>query len=133
MADLLASLEVGITRTVGAASRLRNQITSIDQYMAAQRLQELAATYPSISNPTSVPHPSLQPRSDPNPNIDPNLQNTGQYQQNPYDYTNPANGVNTMSGPIEEQFLFQLPPELLADWPWSFDMSQGFGGIGGTQ
>jgi hypothetical protein len=133
MANLLASLEVGITRTVGAASRLRNQITSIDEYMATQRQQELAATYPSILNPSSVAHTSLSPRSIPNPNIDPTLQNTGQYQQNPYDYTNPMNAVNGMSGPPEDQFLFQLPPELLADWPWSFDMSQGFGGIGGTQ
>jgi len=40
MADLLASLEVGMTRTVGATQRLRSQVERIDEYMATQRQQE---------------------------------------------------------------------------------------------
>jgi hypothetical protein len=42
MADLLASLEVGMTRTVGATQRLRSQVEWIDEYMATQRQQEFA-------------------------------------------------------------------------------------------
>lgn len=42
MADLLASLEVGMTRTVGATQRLRSQVERIDEYMATRRQQEFA-------------------------------------------------------------------------------------------
>jgi hypothetical protein len=144
MADLLASLEIGITRTVGAASRLRNQISNIDEYMAAQRQQDFAAVNPSAAYPTPnpssghFPNQSFTKQEMPNPNIDPELQNavsttsTTGYQQpnpNPYDYTNPANGVNGLGGPVDEQFQFQLPPELLEGWPWPLDMSQGLGGF----
>ena len=45
MADLLASLEVGMTRTVGATQRLRSQVERIDEYMATQRQQEFAFSH----------------------------------------------------------------------------------------
>ena len=52
MADLLASLEVGMTRTVGATQRLRLQVERIDECMATQRQQELALS--SSGQGTSV-------------------------------------------------------------------------------
>jgi hypothetical protein len=126
MADLLANLEEGMTRTVGASSRLRNQITAIDNYMSAQRQGGFSAPYA----PT-IPTATLS-KQQPNPNIDPNLQNaemsdgaTG-FPTNPYEF---PPGVNGMSGAADEQFQFQVPAELLEGFPWNFDIAQGFGQI----
>ncbi len=141
MADLLDNLESGITRTVGAASRLLNQIKIIDEYMAAQRQSDL------VTNGTAFPPPlsnAILPGSinhDSNPNIDPTLQNqitlssaaqgvTFPTPSNPYDYTNPGSAVNGLGGTADEQFQFQLPAELLEGWPWPGDISQGFLGGG---
>jgi hypothetical protein len=123
MADLLASLEIGITRTVGAASRLRSQITNIDTYMSTQRQQDSHNHHFSGGSTTTYPNPhSLTGQSHhannaysvktelPNPNIDPALQNsiptssTGSIPngadafQSPYDYTNAAS--NTSAGSV---------------------------------
>jgi hypothetical protein len=131
MADLLASLETGITRTVGAASRLRNQITAIDHYMESQRQAEFAgAPFP----PPGISNPSLQPKQEPNPNIDPTLQNTGLpdgitgtgFAPDSYDFT-PQNTVNGLGEAGEEQFQFQVPPELLERFPWNLDIAHGLG------
>src|ERR1700709_2681290 len=80
MADLLSSLEIGMTRAVGAASHIRIQISAIEDYMKTQRQLELATM---ASNPAF----SKQELADDaeNPNIDPILQEPGdvpgQYQQ----------------------------------------------------
>ena len=131
MADLLASLETGITRTVGAASRLRNQVIAIDNYMGAQRQGEFPASYP----PT-MPNPPILGKQEPNPNIDPTLQNAGLpdriagtgFGPNAYEIV-PQNAVNGLGGVGEEQFQFQVPPELLEVFPWNFDVAQGLGQI----
>lgn len=34
--------------------------------------------------------------------------------------------------PFDSQFSFQLPQELLVDWPWPLDLTQGFGNFQGT-
>jgi hypothetical protein len=125
MADLLASLEVGMTRTVSATQRLRSQVERIDEYMATQRQQEFAMPPPgqgsSISN-----------------NVEPSLRSNAagihQEQHSPsqaqptetYGFVGNANNMSGMAGG-GDQFQFQLPPELLEDWPWPFDMTQGFG------
>jgi hypothetical protein len=131
MADLLARLEAGITRTVGAASRLRNQITAIDNYMESQHQAEFTgAPFP----PPGISNPSPQPKREPNPNIDPTLQNAGlpdgiagtAFAPNSYDFT-PQNAVNRLGGAGEEQFQFQVPPELLEGFPWNLDIAHGLG------
>jgi hypothetical protein len=131
MADLLSSLEIGMTRTVGAASRIRNQVRIIEDYMDAQRQQELAS---SASNPAYLKHEPLPGAT--NAPTDPSLQTTpgavGLYQQpaNDFDFKGnfPSDGIDGITEG-QGQFQFQLPPELLEGWPWPFDMSHPFGGF----
>lgn len=129
MADLLSSLENGMTRVVGAASRIRSQISMIEDYMKTQRQQDLAASNPGyLKTDTSAVT---------NPNIDPSLQAplnvAGLYQpQNTFgfkgDFASGVEGMNVgINQPGDDQF--QLPPELLEGWPWPFGMSQGFSGV----
>jgi hypothetical protein len=132
MADLLRNLEQGITRNVGAASRLRTQIATIDNYMILQR--QGGVTFGSNGLPAPSPFLTTSGNND-NPNIDPSLQNaqannTYQASANPYNYSSgPAvSGVGGgMSVSAGEQF--QLPPQLLEGWPWPFDITQGLGGF----
>ena len=49
MADLLSSLEVGMTRAVGAASRIRTQISVIEDYMKTHRQQDTVTSNPTYS------------------------------------------------------------------------------------
>jgi hypothetical protein len=144
MADLLSSLEIGIARTVGAASRLRNQIANIDEYMHAQRQAALhfptPCHYPNPSPGFShLAAPSLLRRAVTDANIDPSLQAGGpeaggMYQAgaSAFDYASGVNGVvagvQAVNG-ADEQFQFQIPPELLEGWPWPFDTGRGFAGF----
>lgn len=128
MADLLSSLEVGMTRVVGAASRIRNQITIIEEYMKTQSQQNLVAL---ASNPQYIKQGLADAE---NPNIDPVLQTpgnmTGQYQHSQSDFQFKGDFGNGITPNVEQpadEFQFQLPPELLERWPWPFDMSHGFG------
>jgi hypothetical protein len=124
MADLLASLEVGITRTVGATQTLRAQITRIDEYMAAQRQQELAYSQaaPAAPVPDAI-DPSLRVSHE---GLPPDQQMWQSQTPDSYGYLTSTTGTGDISG-SGEQFQFQLPPELLEGWPWPFDMTQGFG------
>lgn len=132
MADLLSSLEVGMTRAVGAASRIRTQITVIEDYMKTHRQQDTMTSNPTYSKQVLS---AVE-----NPNIDPSLQVStvmpNMYQQPQSDFSfkgDFTSGVEGMSAGMEQsaddQFQFQLPPELLEGWPWPFDMSHGFGGF----
>jgi len=156
MADLLDGLEVGISRNVGAASRIRAQMTSIDEFMAQQRQSDLSLphiTYPNLLHPPSItnsmnPTATLPPvtKTEQNPNIDPSLQNAisapgtnsaiydtgvngaGTMEGPPPSLYGYANAVNGIAGPVHasEQGQFQLPQELLDQWPWNVDITQGF-------
>ncbi len=124
MADLLASLETGMTRTGGATQRLRSQITRIDEYMATQRQIELAfsTATPATSSPALI-HPLLRNEG----SFRQKQQQQLQWQaQSPeiYQFTGNSDGMGDGMG---EQVQFHLPPELLEDWPWPFDITQGFG------
>jgi hypothetical protein len=123
MADLLASLEVGMTRTVGATQRLRDHISRIDEYMATQRQQELIYSQAAVQVPmTDSIDPSLRAE-------DAGLQQEQSWQsQTPdsYGYLTNSTGIGDLNG-TGDQFQFQLPPELLEGWPWPFDITQGFG------
>jgi hypothetical protein len=126
MVDLLASLEVGMTRTVGATQRLRLQLERIDDYMATQRQQELALS--SSGQGTSVSNNVEASLSSNAAGIHQDQQHLS-WQAQPtesYDFVGNANNMSGMAG-SGDQFQFQLPPELLEDWTWPFDMTQGFG------
>lgn len=112
MADLLHRLECALHRSAGASELLRSQVARIDGYMRTSRLVNLPApsTHP---NGTTVP---VNIKSDP------------MLTPAPYPQTGPASPVAS-TAPIENQLLhFQLPPELLTDWPWPLDNfnSEGF-------
>lgn len=106
MADLLANLEASLTQKAGASERLRALLSRIDEYMSSQRLLE-------------IPFPVGDIRQQPPP----------QQQQQQIDW--PAGTqMNFGAGGAPEmdpQFSFQLPQELLVDWPWPLDLSEGFG------
>ncbi len=94
MADLLASLEVSLTRKAGASERLRGLLCRIDEYTSSQRLQELPPSVPDIRQPEQI-------------------QSTGTQ-------------LDFSLLELDPQFSFQLPQELLDDWPWPLDLTQGF-------
>jgi hypothetical protein len=106
MADLLASLEASLTQNAGASERLRALLSRIDEYMNSQRLLE-------------IPFPVGD------------IRQQQQLQQQPQQIDWPAGTpMNFDPGSVPEldsQFSFQLPQELLVDWPWPLDLSQGFG------
>jgi hypothetical protein len=105
MADLLHRLESGLRRSTGTSERLRAQVSRIDEYMASKRS---ASTLPPQPQPPAAPHTGIV-KEDlvsplyPQPNLAP--------------IQTPMTG---MDDPIAQ---FQLPPELLNDWPWPFDAS----------
>ncbi|GKZ30806.1 hypothetical protein AbraIFM66951_008136 [Aspergillus brasiliensis] len=106
MADLLERLEMGLHRASGAGERLRSQVDRIDGYMRTSLLLD----FTSSSDVTQV--------------IDatPELAVTSAYTQGTHPVAaSPDAGLDQMS-------QFQLPPELLSDWPWSLDShnSEGF-------
>jgi hypothetical protein len=102
MADLLASLEASLTRKAGASERLRALLSRIDEYMSSQCQQE-------------IPLPVAE---------------THQEQIEWPAGTQVDFSQGDMS--LDSQFSFQLPQELLLDWPWPLDLTQGFGNFQGT-
>ncbi|KAJ5164375.1 uncharacterized protein N7500_006205 [Penicillium coprophilum] len=106
MADLLSRLETGLQRAAGASQRLRSQVDRIDGYMRTSRLLNLTAPHLRAHHTTipldtkrevPIPPTTYIPRSGPVPAVGP-------------------------STAISEQMMqFQLPPELLSDWPWPLD------------
>ncbi|OBT55252.1 hypothetical protein VE04_04671 [Pseudogymnoascus sp. 24MN13] len=149
MADLLASLEIGMTRTSGATQRLRSQVTRIDEYMAAQQQQNFAQSPSALpSCVPSMPHSNLREHVDMfqeeqqqsrrgvqqvGYEFPSNSQDTG-HLGNRQDYvqiqmpteTYNFKGMPSGIGGLDEtgqQLQFQLPPGLLDDWPWLFDMA----------
>lgn len=99
MADLLRRLESGLHRAAGASERLRTQVDRIDEYMRQQRMMMAAAQQPNVLE--------QQPQQ--------------QQQQPPEVGTVPSLSYNQTAAFGEQLSQFQLPPELLEDWPWPFD------------
>jgi hypothetical protein len=120
MADLLASLEVGIARTVGATERLRSHITRIDEYMTRQRQQELSLPNINQLSATNAAHARAIASLD-------HENQQLQWESQPLDshsYTDISGGIDGLGN--VSHFQFQLPPELLQDWPWPLNMTHGF-------
>ncbi|KAH1379162.1 hypothetical protein KXV95_007697 [Aspergillus fumigatus] len=96
MAQLLHRLESGLRRSTGASERLKAQVGRIDEYMRMQASSTMS-TRRSSFNPDHMPSEDHQ------------------------------DSIASMHAPLtgfeDPLTQFQLPPELLDDWPWSFDTS----------
>ncbi|KGO41054.1 Transcription factor, fungi [Penicillium expansum] len=106
MADLLGRLETGLQRTAGASQRLRSQVDRIDGYMRTSRLHNLAAQHQRPQH-SSIP-----------------IDTKREIPIQPTAYIPPSGPVPTVGPPTamgEQMMQFQLPPELLSDWPWPLD------------
>lgn len=113
MADLLGRLETGLQRAAGASERLRSQVDRIDGYIRTSRLLNLSAGHPP-------PHPKSIPiDTKPDMRIPPATTYIPP--------SGPATGIHSgpspvVGPPVDNQMMqFQLPPELLSDWPWPLD------------
>lgn len=111
MADLLHRLECGLYRAAGASERLRSQVDRIDGYMRTSRLLNVSTAPPppngNAMNVNVKPEHVLQPPT--------------------YAHSAPAPTVGTTAGINDQMLQFQLPPELLSDWPWPLDNSHSEG------
>jgi len=111
MADLLHRLECGLHRAAGASERLRAQVDRIDGYMRTSRLLNVS-TVPPPPNGNSM-HVDAKPESViPMPT---------------YTHSAPTPTVGATSRMHDQMLQFQLPPELLSDWPWPLDNSHSEG------
>ncbi|KAL4922602.1 hypothetical protein BDW62DRAFT_176 [Aspergillus aurantiobrunneus] len=103
MAELLHRLESGLRRSTGTSERLKSQVSRIDEYMLSKR------------SSTTLPPP-------PRP---PSVLNPGKIEDALVSPVYPQDNLAPIQAPlaaIEESITqFQLPPELLDDWPWPFD------------
>ena len=98
MANLLQRLETGHHQAAGTSERLRSQVDRIDSYMRKSRRLDL----PAASNATETTGTNRE------------FAVPSAYQQ----------GVGSSPDPdLDQMSQFQLPPELLTDWPWPFDSS----------
>ncbi|KAL4877375.1 fungal-specific transcription factor domain-containing protein [Aspergillus karnatakaensis] len=105
MADLLHRLETGHRRSPGASERLKAQVSRIDEYMSTKQFTN---THPAPQQPTMILNPEP---------VQGELV-TPVYHQG----IGPIQGQPPMAGLQDSIAQFQLPPELLDDWPWPFDM-----------
>ncbi|KAF3397767.1 hypothetical protein F1880_006509 [Penicillium rolfsii] len=106
MADLLQRLETGLHRASGTGERLRSQVDRIDSYMSTSLLLDQTST--SIATQVLDTNPEIVVPS-------------------AYEHDTPAAGASPGVG-LEQMSQFQLPPEILSDWPWPVDSynSEGF-------
>ncbi|KAJ5168624.1 uncharacterized protein N7482_004218 [Penicillium canariense] len=111
MADLLHRLETGLHRSAGASQRLRSQVDRIDGYMRTSRLVNLSVP-PPPPNGASVVSINIKPET----------------MVPPTEYHQGDNAPMSAAAGVGEQMMqFQLPPELLTDWPWPLDNSHSEG------
>lgn len=127
IADFLQSLESGLSRAADISRGLRTQVERIDDYMRSQRrptergsVQSQLSDRPSSEGQGSTIH--SQKRYD---NDEVHTRREGDDYHGGCAQVASAEGASDepeghyMSGWLGE---FQLPPELLEDWPWSFSL-----------
>ena len=106
MAQLLANLDIGLQSTAGASERLRLHVARIDDYMAVRRVsfnRALPQTQSSLSIRNGTNH------------ISPDLDTVKLELQSP----------NKPNGSVDDAMSqFQLPADILEEWPWVFDFAQ---------
>lgn len=102
MADLLANLEVGLIHSTGTSDRLRSIISGIDQYMRTG------------GQPQEVSDNSSQRF----------VSGYGGYSVNSVLHSQQSMPEAEPSYIQDGSVHFELPMELLADWPWSSEFNQ---------
>lgn len=103
MAGLLQRLETDLQRSSGAGERLRNQVDRIDGYMRTSLLLDIPALTTLMPTNPETAMPSA------------------------FTWSPPAAGTAPAAG-LDQMSQFQLPPELLTDWPWPLNSynTEGF-------
>ncbi|KAJ9214173.1 transcriptional regulator family: Fungal Specific TF [Paecilomyces variotii] len=102
MAELLHRLESGLRRSTGTSERLKAQVGRIDEYM---RTQGCSNFLPGLQQIPISEVDDIQGRFDLSVNHQNNIEST----------------AAAPTGFDDQLSQFQLPPELLEDWPWSLD------------
>lgn len=115
MAQLLAKLDFTVNSTAGASERVRALVARIDDYMVShknqlqrQKKHQLRLPPPIMTTAQDVARGAFPPILPPNGN-DASLQSSD---------ISPMQGVSLSP--------FQIPQELLEDWPWTFNFAQTF-------
>jgi hypothetical protein len=112
MADLLHRLETGLHRAAGASERLRSQVDRIDGYMRNSRLVNLPVAPPPPNGSAILMN---------------SIKNEPAVPPAPYAPNGPPHAVRSASAIGDPMLQFQLPPELLSNWPWPLDNSHSEG------
>ena len=99
MADLITSLEAGLQSRSGASERLRSLVAKIDGFMQEQRKNEVAHRRRYVEETRMIQSSVSQPAT---------------YSQSGSDSTSSHDFMN-------EQLQYQIPVELLEEWPWAFN------------
>lgn len=104
MAQLLTNLDLGLHSTAGASDRLRAHVARIDDYMAKQRASLSAKQLEAI-------HFMEHVRSN---------------SSSSYDQMDMQPGTSAAAEAFAHTHTsqFQVPPELVEEWPWVFDFTQ---------
>jgi hypothetical protein len=116
IADLLERLESGLSRTANISEGLRKQVTRIDEYMRVQlRATARSGLQPQLNQVQSL-NASRQSISQEWQNADIEIGNgTDNINITSKDHEGAEVAGELLNGWLDE---FQLPPELLEDWPW---------------
>jgi len=123
IADLLESLESGLSHAVDISEGLRAQVERIDQYMRVQCLPiDRPYVQPQPGHTSSVE--SLPQHSNPSGTTGHQEVEGGGKEVRAQVNETQSTGVGTEDPFMNNGWLgeFQLPPELLEDWPWVFNL-----------
>ncbi|KAF2277726.1 uncharacterized protein EI97DRAFT_271660 [Westerdykella ornata] len=122
IADLLESLESGLSRAADISKGLRAQVERMEEYMRVQRRPgERSYAQPQLNQDQGMPVPQQHPA----PNEDVGMHTAGVGDDEGGAQVAEAEDAGAEAeGPFDPGWLgeFQLPPELLEDWPWPFNL-----------
>ena len=123
IADLLESLGSGLSRAADISEGLRAQVEQIDRYMRVQRLPiDRLYVQPQPGHTSSVE--SMPQHSTPSGTTGNEEEEGGGKEVLAQINETQSTGVGTEDPFMNNGWLgeFQLPPELLEDWPWAFNL-----------
>lgn len=116
MIDILARLEEGLFFPAGASERLKTNVTKIDEYM--QNCRRACASNDDNNNSAYMHADIIHSNTTIPDNI--NAQSLNQIVQRQVE----PSALETFTGSPGDYPQFQLPPDLLEDWRWTFDFTQ---------